>query len=68
MKKSFDHILGALAAIPDSDLEKPVKFFGRDSTFREVMLAIATHAHEHLGQSIAYARMNAIVPPWSAKE
>jgi hypothetical protein len=23
------------------------------------------HLHEHLGQSIAYARMNAVVPPWS---
>lgn len=21
--------------------------------------------HEHLGQSIAYARMNSVVPPWS---
>jgi hypothetical protein len=26
---------------------------------------MATHAHEHLGQSIAYARMNGVVPPWS---
>jgi hypothetical protein len=24
------------------------------------------HAHEHLGQSIAYARMNRVVPPWTA--
>jgi len=68
MKKSFDHILGALAAIPDSDLDKPVKMFGRDSTYREAMFVIATHAHEHLGQSIAYARTNGVVPPWSAKE
>jgi uncharacterized damage-inducible protein DinB len=68
MKKSFDHILDALAAIPESDLDKPAKIFGRDSTYREAMLIIATHAHEHLGQSIAYARMNAVVPPWSAKE
>src|SRR6266545_4864561 len=32
----------------------------------EVLLHIAGHAHEHLGQSIAYARMNGIVPPWSS--
>lgn len=68
MKKSFDHILGALAAIPDADLEKTAKVFGRDATYREVMLLVATHTHEHLGQSIAYARMNAVTPPWSAKE
>jgi hypothetical protein len=24
-----------------------------------------THLHEHLGQLIAYARMNNVVPPWS---
>jgi hypothetical protein len=24
-----------------------------------------THLHEHLGQLIAYARMNGIKPPWS---
>jgi hypothetical protein len=24
--------------------------------------------HEHLGQAIAYARVNGVVPPWSAKE
>ena len=24
-----------------------------------------THIHEHLGQSIAYARSNGVVPPWS---
>ena len=68
MKKSFDHILGALAAIPDSDLDKPVKMFGRDTTYRGAMLVLATHAHEHLGQSIAYARMNGVTPPWSAGE
>lgn len=30
------------------------------------MTTIATHEHEHLGQSIAYARMNGVVPPWTA--
>jgi hypothetical protein len=24
--------------------------------------------HEHLGQSIAYARTNGVAPPWSQKE
>jgi hypothetical protein len=26
------------------------------------------HAHEHLGQSIAYARINGVTPPWSKKD
>jgi uncharacterized damage-inducible protein DinB len=29
---------------------------------------MANHMHEHLGQAIAYARVNGVVPPWSAKE
>jgi hypothetical protein len=27
-----------------------------------------SHYEEHLGQSIAYARMNGIVPPWSKND
>jgi hypothetical protein len=26
---------------------------------------MVTHMHEHLGQMIAYARMNGVTPPWS---
>jgi hypothetical protein len=29
---------------------------------------IITDAHEHLGQAITYARINGIVPPWTAEE
>jgi hypothetical protein len=42
-----------------------VDFFGSKITKRALLLAIAEHAGEHLGQSIAYARMNGVVPPWS---
>jgi uncharacterized damage-inducible protein DinB len=66
LKKSFEHVHAAIAAVPDSDLEKPVKLFGHDGTYREAFLLIATHDHEHLGQSIAYARMSGVTPPWSA--
>jgi len=51
--------------VPDADLDRTVKIFDHNGTVREVLLVIATHAHEHLGQSIAYARMNKVVPPWS---
>lgn len=65
LKKSFDHAKQAVQAVADADLDKAVKIFGRDSSYREACLFLATHAHEHLGQSIAYARMNGITPPWS---
>jgi uncharacterized damage-inducible protein DinB len=66
LKKSFEHARQAINAASDADLDKSVKIFGQDGTARQVILLIATHAHEHLGQSIAYARMNGVVPPWSA--
>ncbi|HVT18794.1 MAG TPA: DinB family protein [Thermoanaerobaculia bacterium] len=66
LKQSFDYAQQAIDAVPDADLAKAVQVFGRASTTGEVMLGLGVHAHEHLGQSIAYARMNGIVPPWSA--
>jgi hypothetical protein len=65
MEKSFAHLKKAMSDTPDSKLEDHVKFFGQDMTVREVWIATTTHLHEHLGQSIAYARSNNIVPPWS---
>lgn len=66
LKRSFDNVQSAIDAVPDADLGKDVSFFGRQSSVRGVFMILASHAHEHLGQSIAYARMNGVVPPWSA--
>jgi uncharacterized damage-inducible protein DinB len=63
LKDSFAHLKAALAQTPD--LDKSVNFFGRPATARRVWLGAITHIHEHLGQSIAYARFNHVVPPWS---
>jgi hypothetical protein len=34
---------------------------------RQVWVVTVAHLHEHLGQSIAYARTNGVTPPWSQK-
>jgi hypothetical protein len=39
--------------------------FGNDVSIRTVIFTEMGHLHEHLGQLIAYARVNGIVPPWS---
>ena len=67
LKRSFDHVRQAVLNVPDSDLDKPVKMMNRDGTVREAIFFVAAHQPEHLGQSIAYARMNNIVPPWTAE-
>jgi len=63
LKRSFEHLRNAVNAT--SDLEKPVKMFGTQTTHRGVLVTVLSHLHEHLGQSVAYARINGIVPPWS---
>ena len=50
---------------PKVDHEKKVKFFGTDTTADNILLRILVHNHEHMGQSIAYARTIGVVPPWS---
>jgi len=68
LQKSFDHLRMILKNTTDADLEKPVKLFGKPTTHRGVFVTALNHLHEHLGQSIAYARMNGVTPPWSVKE
>ncbi len=67
MKDSFVYLQKQIAALSDADLDRSVDMLGRKMTVRGLLLHATTHAHEHLGQIIAYARMNGIVPPWSQK-
>jgi uncharacterized damage-inducible protein DinB len=48
-----------------ADRQKKVQFFGQQASADGVFLRILAHTNEHMGQSIAYARMNGVVPPWS---
>ena len=65
LKKSFKFAEESVAKVKDADLGKAVKVFGQEGTYRGMLVLLATHAHEHLGQSISYARLNKVVPPWS---
>ena len=48
-----------------ADLASRTRLYGRDVGEWAVLVQLVAHMNEHLGQSIAYARMNGIVPPWS---
>ena len=65
VQSSFDHLHSALSTIPESRLDEKVKVFGQDFSIRQFMILATTHMHEHLGQLIAYARMNGVAPSWS---
>ncbi len=65
LEKSFVFLKQAMTDTTDAKLETTMKMFGRDSAVRTTWVGTVTHLHEHLGQLIAYARSNKIVPPWS---
>jgi len=65
LKDSFAHFRTAIVALSEADADKPQKMFNRSTTLRGSFIAITGHFGEHLGQSIAYARVNGIVPPWT---
>jgi uncharacterized damage-inducible protein DinB len=68
LRDSYAWAEKAIIDTPDSDLETQVEFFGMKWTKRSAMLLLMSHSHEHLGQLIAYARANNVVPPWTARE
>lgn len=65
LKRSLEAVKSAHAGVKPADLQRKVKVNGRDATVDGMYLRIIVHANEHMGQLVAYARVNGIVPPWS---
>lgn len=66
LRRSLEAVKAARAQLKPGDLEREVKIYGKPVNVDGMYLRIICHDNEHLGQLIAYARMNGIVPPWSA--
>ena len=65
LKSSAEYVRQSVRAMPDAQLAQPTQLYGRTVPQWSVLLHLVAHMNEHLGQSIAYARMNGVVPPWS---
>lgn len=69
LKESFTAVKEAAGKLTEEDLNKMVQTpFGMEMSLRNFMISLLNHSHEHLGQGIAYARMNGVTPPWSKKQ
>jgi uncharacterized damage-inducible protein DinB len=67
LNKSFSYLEASVDKASDADLQKHMKLFGgKEGNGGDILFLIITDLHEHLGQMIAYARMNNVVPPWTA--
>lgn len=65
LQQSIEYVRSSMRAMSAADLDAAATIFGRQSTKRDACLLVVVHAHEHLGQMIAYARSNGVTPPWS---
>jgi uncharacterized damage-inducible protein DinB len=65
LQKSFEFVRQSLSGTTASKMAEPVTMFGQSFTGQSAWILAVTHLHEHLGQLIAYARSNGVVPPWS---
>lgn len=65
LRASADYVRQAVSSISAEELAQRVELYGRDVPQWSVLFQLLAHMNEHLGQSIAYARMNEVVPPWS---
>jgi len=66
LNKSFTYAIASVQSMSNADFAKALPKLGPDANQGDVIYLMVVHAHEHLGQSIAYARANGIVPPWTA--
>lgn len=65
LERSIEHVKSHIEEMPDSKIAAQTEMYGRTVNGQAVLMQLVTHKSEHVGQSIAYARMNGIVPPWS---
>ena len=65
LTRSMDHVRKVMEGLSDAELAESTRLYGRDVAKWAVLLQLVTHMNEHVGQAIAYARMNEVVPPWS---
>ena len=65
LQASFGFLKKTMQMASATSLSTKQKMFGQEYTGQQVWIMATTHLHEHLGQMIAYARSNGVVPPWS---
>jgi uncharacterized damage-inducible protein DinB len=65
LQESFATVRKTFEAERAASLGRTIEFWGQPATRRGVLTVLDAHVAEHLGQLIAYARVNGITPPWS---
>ncbi len=67
LNKSWEFTQKTINEMSNADFAKLLPKLGPQANAGDVVYILVADAHEHLGQAVAYARENGIVPPWTAK-
>ncbi len=67
LNKSWAFAQKAINGMSNADFAKLLPKLGPQANAGDVVYILVADAHEHLGQSVAYARVNGIVPPWTVE-
>ena len=68
LNKSWAFTDKTINAMSNGDFAKLLPKLGPQANAGDVIYILVADAHEHLGQAIAYARENGIVPPWTVEQ
>jgi uncharacterized damage-inducible protein DinB len=66
LNKSGEYTQKTIQGMANADYAKLLPKLGPQANEGDVIYILVADAHEHLGQLVAYARVNGIVPPWTA--
>ncbi len=67
LNKSWEFSEKTIRGISNADFAKLLPKLGPQANEGDVVYILVADAHEHLGQAVAYARENGIVPPWTVQ-
>jgi len=67
LNQSWDFANKTINGMSNADFAKLLPKLGPQANQGDVIYILVADAHEHLGQLIAYARQNGIVPPWTVQ-
>ena len=67
LNKSWEFAQKTIQGMTNADFAKLLPKLGPQANAGDVVYILVADAHEHLGQSVAYARENGIVPPWTVE-
>lgn len=65
LNKSWDFAEKTIKGMSNAEFAKLLPKLGPQANAGDVVYILVADNHEHLGQSVAYARQNGIVPPWT---